>query len=195
MSYEFGLRTTLFCDKWKSNDTQSASHRSGVKDPSKVTLDEVQPSASQTLCFWAELQLSLCKHLHFLAGQTESTRSVCNFEPSSTDSSALFAFSFSSFKGSWEMCSWPLKEEFHLVLAPCFPSVHFRYAQLSKHEERLEIRRQHLSYTHKPLSFGSFFCICSGLSLSAAADAVLTLWLSLRAPTEELKRINTPEFK
>lgn len=100
----------------------------------------------------------------------ESKWSVCNFSCSVMDSAALAAFYFPALKGIEKCARWPLKEEFHLLLAPCFSSVHFFFfccnAQLSKHEERLDIRRQHLSpHTHKPLEFfGRFSCIWSGLS-------------------------------
>ena len=104
----------------------------------------------------------------------------------------------------------------HLVLAPCFPSLHFCYAQLSKHEERLDIRRQHLSpYTHKPLSFGLFSVFVRDylLTLLLLQQATLqfillarryctdiltfSVWLFgvLWVQMVELKGINTPEFK
>lgn len=85
------------------------------------------------------------------AGQTQSNSTVCNFSwvglTVYTPLTSLL----------WKICSLALKEKFHLILAPCFPSLHFCYAQLSKHEERLDIRNQHLSpCTHKPWSLGSF---------------------------------------
>lgn len=44
MNLVSGQRCSQSSNKWKSNDAQSASHRLWVKNPSKVTLDEVQPS-------------------------------------------------------------------------------------------------------------------------------------------------------
>ena len=55
----------------------------------------------------------------------ESKWSVCNFSCSVMDSAALAAFYFPALKGIEKCARWPLKEEFHLLLAPCFSSVHF----------------------------------------------------------------------
>lgn len=41
----WGQHCSQSSNKWKSNEKQSASHRLSVRNPSKVTLDEVQPSA------------------------------------------------------------------------------------------------------------------------------------------------------
>lgn len=72
----------------------------------------------------------------------------------------------------------PKKEQFHLLLALCSPSLQFCYAQLSKQGEQQDIRSQHLSpNTHKPLSFGSFSVF--------ARDYLLTLWLP-RQTTQQL---------
>lgn len=77
------------------------------------------------------------------------------------------------------MCSLALKEEFHLILAPCILQFIFFYAQFSKHEERLDIRRQHLSlYTHKPLSFGSFSVFAQDYLLTFLLLEQATLQLS-----------------
>lgn len=100
----------------------------------------------------------------------ESKWSVCNFSRSVTDSSALVAFYFPALKGIEKCARWPLKEEFHLFLAPCFSTVHFFFfvkrSAFQAWGTAGYIRRQHLSpYTRKPLEFfWSFFCIWSGLS-------------------------------
>lgn len=167
--YEFVLRTdcSQICNKWKSNDIQSALHRLWVKHPSKVTLDEVQPSAR---CLWSTKSNFITLYISALGWSSHQEWFTLCYEPVKQNLNAVFCnlssawwthlhsspFTFLLWRSS-EMCSSALKEEFHLILALCFPSVHFCYAQLSKHEARLDIRHQHLSpYTHKPLSFGSF---------------------------------------
>lgn len=151
-------------NKWKSNDTQSASHRLCVRSPSKVTLDEVQPLARClfstksnfftlyiSVLGWSSHQerVSLC----CVRVRTESNCSVCNFSWAWWTNLHSLAFTFLL----WEMCSLALKEKCQPISTPRFRSVQFRYPQLSKHAERLDIRNPHLSpRTHKPSSFGWF---------------------------------------
>lgn len=190
MNLVSGQRCSQSSSKWKSNHTQSASHRLSAKNPSKVTLDEEQPSALcslgklcqnnfiHTLLCRAEVGIKTDFHVvPVCAGQTEYKCSVCSRRRAWWTRLHSLPLTFLLLR-SWEMCLLALKEEFHLILAPCFPSVHFCNAQLSKHEELLDIRRQHLSpCTHKPLNSGSFSVF--------VRDYLLTLWL-LQQATRQL---------
>lgn len=153
--------------------------------------------------------------------RAESKWSVCNFSRSVTDSSALVAFYFPALKGIEKCARWPLKEEFHLFLATCFSTVHFFFlwnAQLSKHEERLDISDANICllipvnllnffgrfsvfgrdylltlFTASPGHRGVILLACRYCTYTLTSLCV-ALWCHLGA-NGRIKGINIPEFR